>query len=97
MKNNSLINLKCYQNFVELRPGELDCFDEKFTYNGNLGIWKKTQTLVYLLRGDSHIHGENKADIWEFFMKKLFIKTCGNFLCHTLDVKKSRTIYFGTK
>ena len=30
------------------------------------------------LRGDSYIDGKNKANIWEFFMKKLFIKTCRN-------------------
>ena len=41
--------------------------------------------------------GKNEADIWEFFMKKLFIKMYRNFLCHVFDTKRSEKNLFGNK
>ena len=39
-------------------------------------------------RGNAYTVGKNKTDIWEFFMKKLFIKTCRNFFSYFWYKKK---------
>ena len=47
--------------------------------------------IFYKSKANSDIDGKNKADIWEFFMKKLcrnYEETRTNFLCHIFSIKK---------